>query len=93
MGFSQGHAFLNESFDSAEWPEGWTISEVGKDNWSISNSNKAGGEPNELKFYFLPPVSFETTRVITPALNLTTGTSLLADFVVISTTPFAPCEP
>ena len=80
MGFSQGHAFLNETFDSAEWPEGWTISEVGKDNWSISNSNKAGGEPNELKFYFLPPVLFETTRVITPALNLKGTTEVVVSF-------------
>ena len=80
MGFSQGHAFLNESFDSAEWPEGWTISAVGKDNWSISKSNKAGGEPNELKFYFLPPVLFETTRVTTPALNLKGTTEVVVSF-------------
>ena len=80
MGFSQGHAFLNESFDSAEWPEGWKVSEVGKDNWSISKSNKAGGEANELKFYFLPPVLFETTRVITPALKLNGATEVVVSF-------------
>ena len=80
MGFSQGHAFLNESFDSDEWPEGWKVSEVGKDNWSISKSNKAGGEANELKFYFLPPVLFETTRVITPALKLNGATEVVVSF-------------
>ena len=93
MTFAQGHAFLNESFDSAEWPEGWTISEVGKDNWSISESNKAGGEANELKFYFLPPVVFETTRVITPALNLNGTNEVIVSFrhtLENQIDPFAP---
>ena len=93
MTFAQGHAFLNESFDSAEWPEGWTISEIGKDNWSISESNKAGGEANELKFYFLPPVVFETTRVITPALNLNGTNEVVVSFrhtLENQIDPFAP---
>ena len=80
MAFSQGHAYLIESFDDNGWPEGWTVSEVGKDNWSISKTNKAGGEANELKFYFLPPVLFETTRVTMPALNIKGATELVVSF-------------
>ena len=80
MAFAQSHAFLNESFDSDEWPEGWTTSVVGKENWSISNSNKAGGEPNELKFYFMPPIFLETTRVITPALNMKNVSEVVVSF-------------
>ena len=70
VAFSQSHAYLSETFDGEEIPEGWTLSEVGKDNWSISATNHAGGEPNELKLYFFPPIFMETTRVISPAVNL-----------------------
>ena len=80
MAFSQGHAYLNESFDGDSWPEGWTVSEVGKDNWSISKTNKAGGDANELKFYFMPPVLFETSRVTMPAVNLKGAEKVVVSF-------------
>ena len=80
MAFSQGHAYLSESFDDNSWPEGWKVSEVGKDNWSISKTNKAGGEANELKFYFMPPVLFETSRVTMPAVNLKGAEKVVVSF-------------
>ena len=68
--FSQSHVFLSESFDGENFPEGWTLSETGKDNWEISVSNHAGGKPNELFLNNFPPIFNETTRVISPAVNL-----------------------
>ena len=68
--FSQSHVYLKETFDSAEMPEGWTLSEAGKDNWEISASNHAGGKPNELFLNNFPPLFNETSRVISPAVDL-----------------------
>lgn len=70
VAFSQSHAYLSESFDGDNIPEGWTISETGKDNWEISASNHAGGKPNELILNNFPPIFNETTRVISPAVDL-----------------------
>ncbi len=70
VAFSQSHVFLSESFDGENIPEGWTLSETGKDNWEISASNHAGGKPNELFLNNFPPLFNETTRVISPAVNL-----------------------
>ena len=70
VAFSQSHVFLSESFDGENFPEGWTLSETGKDNWEISVSNHAGGKPNELFLNNFPPLFNETTRVISPAVNL-----------------------
>ena len=43
---------INESFDAATMPEGWTT--MGPDgepsgNWTISSTNYAGGDANELR--------------------------------------------
>ena len=70
VAFSQSHVFLSESFDGENFPEGWTLSETGKDNWEISASDHAGGKPNELFLNNFPPLFNETTRVISPAVNL-----------------------
>ncbi|MBR2051445.1 MAG: T9SS type A sorting domain-containing protein [Bacteroidales bacterium] len=70
VAFSQSHVFLSESFDGENFPEGWTLSETGKDNWEISVSDHAGGKPNELFLNNFPPLFNETTRVISPAVNL-----------------------
>ena len=80
MAFSQSHAYLNESFDNGGFPEGWSRSAVGKDNWKISNSDYAGGEANELQFYFMPPLYNETSRVITPALNVKDAKKVVISF-------------
>ena len=80
MTFAQGHAYLNESFDGGDFPEGWRKSEVGKENWIISESANAGGEANELMFYFMPPLFNTTSRVITPALNLKDAKEVVVSF-------------
>ena len=78
--FAQSHAYLNETFDGDKLPEGWSISEVGADNWEISASNHAGGEPNELYLNFFPPLFMETTRVITPAIDLGSINEVVVSF-------------
>ena len=67
--FSQSNILLQETFDS-EWPAGWTTSTVGAENWIISATDKAGGDPNEMQLTFMPIIFNGTTRLITPAINL-----------------------
>ncbi|MBO5848918.1 MAG: T9SS type A sorting domain-containing protein [Bacteroidales bacterium] len=64
---------INESFDSATMPEGWTT--MGPDgqpagNWTISASNNAGGEANELRLNWSPQFS-GTNRIISAPVDLT----------------------
>ncbi|MBE6337399.1 MAG: T9SS type A sorting domain-containing protein [Lentimicrobiaceae bacterium] len=80
VAFSQSHVFLSESFDGENFPEGWTLSETGKDNWEISVSNHAGGKPNELFLNNFPPLFNETTRVISPAVNLNSVDEVILSF-------------
>ncbi len=80
MAFAQSHAYLNESFDSENFPEDWTRLSVGKDNWTISNTNRAGGDANELMFYFMPPLFNETSRIVTPALNMKDAKEVVVSF-------------
>ncbi len=61
---------INEKFDSAEMPEGWSIMGDAEKNWSISSTNNAGGDANEAKLFWNP--QFEgTTRLVTKAVDLT----------------------
>ncbi len=80
MTFAQSHAYLNESFDGETFPEEWTRLLVGKDNWVISKSANAGGEANELMFYFMPPLFNETSRIVTPALNMKDVNEVVVSF-------------
>ncbi len=80
MTFAQSHAYLNESFDGENFPEGWRCSDAGKENWVISQSANAGGEANELMFYFMPPLFNTTTRIMTPALNLKDAKEVVVSF-------------
>ena len=58
MTFAQSRAFIvNESFDSANMPEGWYFTGEGSDNFSISTTNNAGGDANELRFKQFPIVT------------------------------------
>ena len=64
---------INESFDSATMPEGWTS--MGPDgepagNWTISASNNAGGDANELRLNWSPQFS-GTNRIISAPVDLT----------------------
>ena len=61
---------IDEKFDSAEMPEGWCIMGDAEKNWSISNTNKAGGDANEARLFWSPQFS-GVTRLVTKAVDLT----------------------
>ena len=74
MTFAQKRTiFVNESFNTIDFPEGWEITGGGKNNWSISESNLAGGEPNELRFSWTPQ-HYGMSRVVTTAVDMTNVT-------------------
>lgn len=61
---------FQEFFDGSSMPSGWTVSGLGTANWSISPTNNAGGNANELMLNWEP--SFEgLSRMIFPAVDLT----------------------
>lgn len=61
---------FEETFDSSTMPSGWQIMGSGVNNWSVSPTNTAGGEANELLMSYSP--SFNgTSRLVLPALDLT----------------------
>ena len=68
-------AIINETFDSSEMPEGWCIMGEALTNWSISNTNMAGGEANEVKLGWNPQFN-GITRLVTNPVNLTEAKSL-----------------
>ena len=78
--FSQSRSILlRETFNSMSAPEGWLTSDNSIDNWSISETNKAGGEANELKFSPEPKAN-GTSRIITKAVNLSGLSSVTISF-------------
>lgn len=78
--FAQSRAILlRETFDSNSLPEGWTTSDTGADNWVVSETNKAGGEANELKLNATPS-AVGITRIITEAVDLTGLSSVVISF-------------
>ncbi len=66
---------INETFDSAEMPEGWTIMGEALTNWSISETNMSGGEANEIKLGWNPQFN-GISRLVTTPLNLSDVKSL-----------------
>lgn len=78
--FAQNRStFLQESFDGTSVPEGWRVVGLGTSNWSLSATNNAGGSANEVMLYYNP--SFNgTSRLCTPAIDLTGKTSVLFSF-------------
>ena len=78
--FSQSRSvILRETFNSMSAPEGWSTSDNSTDNWSISTTNKAGGEANELKFSPEPKAN-GASRIITKAVNLSGLSSVTISF-------------
>ena len=78
--FAQEKSILiRETFDTTEMPEGWSTSDTGSENWIISETNKAGGEANELKLNPTPQ-SVGLVRVITDAVDLTGYSSVVVSF-------------
>ncbi len=76
---AQNRAFLlQESFDGSTLPTGWSISS-NNSNWSVSSTNNAGGMPNEMKLSWSPQFN-GTTRLVTPAIDLTGLNSVVFSF-------------
>jgi hypothetical protein len=76
--FLVGQTFLWESFDSGQMPPtGWTLNGLAA-QWSIGNSNNAGGLAPEGKFTYVSQNT--TTRFISPMVNLTGLTSVKFSF-------------
>ena len=55
--------YLFEQFDNTFLPNGWSVVGTDISFWSISETNKAGGMPNEITFYCNIP---QTCRLISP---------------------------
>ena len=69
--FAQDRAIIiRETFDSTTMPSGWSTTDNSTDNWGISETNKAGGEANELKLS-PNPQAVGIIRVITKSVDLT----------------------
>jgi hypothetical protein len=76
---AQNRAYLlQESFNGTTLPAGWSISGQ-NNNWSVSTTNTAGGQPNEMHLTWSPQFS-GMTRLVTPAIDLTGVTSVAFSF-------------
>ena len=74
--FAQNNSFIiNETFDSAEMPEGWYFMGEGADNFKISTTNNAGGDPNELLF--------KSSPIVTAGIHLVMGSADLTGVEVL----------
>ena len=60
---------LQESFDGASMPAGWSI-DAQPNNWSVSATANAGGTPNEMHLTWSPQFN-GMTRLVSPALDMT----------------------
>ena len=60
---------LQESFDGASMPAGWTI-DAQPNNWSVSATANAGGTPNEMHLTWSPQFN-GMTRLVSPAIDMT----------------------
>ena len=59
--------YLFEQFDESFLPNGWNLTGIGADYWYISETDKAGGTPNELYMYC---GTQGTWRLVSPAVDL-----------------------
>ena len=70
--------FISEHFNGSSLPSGWQI--IGQtSNWSVSATQNAGGQANEMKLDWSPQFN-GTTRLATPAVDLTGVTSVVFSF-------------
>jgi hypothetical protein len=73
-----GQAFVWEAFNAGQMPpSGWTIDGYA-DQWSISNSDNAGGTSPEAMFTYIDATG--TTRLVSPSIDLTGLTSVKLSF-------------
>ena len=70
---------LQESFDGSSMPTGWSIVGLGTSNWSVSATQNAGGQPNEMDLYWSPQFN-GISRLVTPAFDLTGIESVVFSF-------------
>lgn len=77
-GYVSAQTYLSENFSGGQMPPtGWTIQNMTA-QWSVAASNKAGGSQPEGKFTYVN--STNTTRLISPVINLTGLTTVTLMF-------------
>ena len=77
---AQNRAVLvQESFNGATMPAGWTVAGLGQNNWNISGTNNAGGEANELWLYYGPQFN-GVSRFVSPVVDMTGINSVIISF-------------
>ena len=78
--FSQSRAtILSESFDKTSLPSGWKVMGKGSSNWSVTNTDRAGGSPNELDLFWDPNFNGISRMVMTP-VDLTNVPAIAISF-------------
>ena len=61
--FAQSRAIiLSESFNTSGMPSGWGVYGGGTNSWTVQNTNRAGGMPWEMEFFWEP--QFEGTSYL-----------------------------
>ena len=60
---------FSESFDNAGLPDGWYVDGLGTSNWSVTNTNNAGGSAKELRLNWSPQFN-DMSRMVMPAIDL-----------------------
>ena len=61
--FAQSRAIiLSESFNTSGMPSGWAVYGGGNNSWTVQNTNRAGGMPWEMEFFWEP--QFEGTSYL-----------------------------
>ena len=61
--FAQSRAIiLSESFNTSGMPSGWGVYGGGNNSWTVQNTNRAGGMPWEMEFFWEP--QFEGTSYL-----------------------------
>ena len=71
--------YLEESFNGASIPSGWTKVGVGISNWSVSTTSNAGGQANELHLNWDPQFN-GIARFVSPVIDLSGVNSVVISF-------------
>jgi len=77
---SDAGLLVMEDFSGVWPPDGWEATSTGANiNWEQSNTNNAGGEAPEARFYWSPS-GVATQRLITPELDTSGHSALILEF-------------
>jgi hypothetical protein len=71
--------YLEETFDGNALPAGWTRVGAGINNWTISSTNNAGGQANELLLNWSPQFN-GLARFVSPVVDLSGLNSVVISF-------------